>query len=49
MLAFGRPPASDAGWIAEVLQENGVAFACSTADTLLPLDDRARATRLFAG
>jgi hypothetical protein len=48
MLAFGRAPAQDAAWIADVLQANGVAFACSAGDELLPLNERARETRLFA-
>jgi hypothetical protein len=49
MLAFGRPPASDAQWIGDILQENGVAFAAATGDALIPLNERARLTRLFAG
>lgn len=49
MLVFGRAPASDADWIADVLQANGVAFACGEGDSLVPLNDGARQTRLFAG
>jgi hypothetical protein len=49
MLVFGRAPASDAGWIADVLQANGVAFVCGEANNLIPLNDGARRTRLFAG
>lgn len=48
LLAFGRPPAADAQWIGEILQENGVAFACVANDALLPLNEHARETRLFA-
>lgn len=49
MLVFGRAPASDAEWIADVLQANGVAFACGMGDALLPLNDHARQSRLFGG
>jgi hypothetical protein len=49
MLAFGRAPASDAQWVGEVLEGNGVAFTCSTGDALVPLNDLARTSPLFAG
>jgi hypothetical protein len=49
LLAFGRAPASDAAWIADVLEENGVGFACSTGEDVRPMNDWARASRLFAG
>jgi len=48
MLVFGRAPASDAEWIADVLEANGVAFVCGEGDSLVPLNDGARQTRLFA-
>jgi hypothetical protein len=43
-----RAPAQDAAWVAEVLQANGVAFACRAGNELVPLNERARETRLFA-
>jgi hypothetical protein len=49
MLVFGRAPASDAGWIGDILQANGVAFACGVGDAVQPLNERARQTRLFSG
>jgi hypothetical protein len=47
LLAFGAAPSSDAGWIAEVLEENGVAFASRTGNDLRPMNERARACPLF--
>jgi hypothetical protein len=47
MLAFGRAPDRETGWIADVLQENDVAFVARVGDALEPLNDAARATPLF--
>jgi hypothetical protein len=48
VLAFGRSPDRNTGWIAEILQENGVAFVASIEGQVIPLNDRGRQTILFA-
>jgi hypothetical protein len=48
VLAFGRPPDRNTGWIAEMLQENGVAFVASIEGQVIPLNDLGRQTILFA-
>jgi hypothetical protein len=47
VLAFGRPPDRETGWIGEILQENGVGFVASINGTATPLNDVARAKALF--
>jgi len=41
VLAFGRPPQDDAGWVGRVLDRNGVAFVSRNGDQLIALNDRA--------
>ena len=48
ILAFGTRPAPDAGWIADVLEQNNVGFACRIGNEIVALNDRARETHLFA-
>ena len=48
VLAFGRPPDRNTGWIAEILEENGVAFVASIDGHVVPLNEHGRQTRLFA-
>lgn len=48
LLAFGRPPDRETSWIATVLEETGIAFAAGDGDRLVPLNDSARAMRLFS-
>jgi hypothetical protein len=47
VLAFGSMPPNDAGWIATILQETGVAFVARHRDSLLPLNDAARDLPIF--
>lgn len=47
MLAFGRPPDAATSWIAEILNENGVAFVCSGPDGISPFNALATASTLF--
>jgi hypothetical protein len=47
MLAFGRAPDRETGWIADVLQENDVAFVARVDESLQPLNEAARASGLF--
>jgi hypothetical protein len=47
LLAFGRIPANDAGWISEILQQNGIGFAGLSRGDVLPLNAAARETFLF--
>jgi hypothetical protein len=48
VLAFGRAPDRNTGWIADILQENGVAFVASIQGQAIPLNERGRQTILFA-
>lgn len=48
MLAFGRPPDRQTSWIATVLEENSIGFVSSEDDRLVPLNQIARASRLFS-
>jgi hypothetical protein len=48
VLAFGTVPPNDAGWIATILQETGVAFVARQRDSLLPLNDSARDLPIFS-
>lgn len=48
LLAFGRPPDKETSWVATVLEETGIAFAAGDGDRLIPLNDSARAMRLFS-
>jgi hypothetical protein len=48
VLAFGRPPDRNTGWIAEILQANGVAFVASIEGNVIPLNECGRQTKLFA-
>jgi hypothetical protein len=48
VLAFGRPPDRNTGWIADILEDNGVAFVASIEGALIPLNERGRRTKLFA-
>lgn len=47
MLAFGRPPDRQTSWIATVLEETGIGFVSTDRGSLVPLNDRARTSRLF--
>lgn len=47
LLAFGQAPDRQTSWIADVLEENNVAFAAATRDGLLALNDAARQLILF--
>jgi hypothetical protein len=47
VLAFGTVPPNDAGWIATILQETGVAFIARERDGLLPLNDAAKELPIF--
>jgi hypothetical protein len=47
LLAFGRVPHNDVGWIAEILEENGIGFAAMRPTDIIPLNRRARETFLF--
>ena len=49
VLAFGRPPKRDTGWISEVLEQNGVAFVASVEGQVVPFNDLGRAMKLFSG
>lgn len=48
VLAFGRSPAPVDGWIASVLQENGVAFVTRNRERVVPLNDLAEALPIFS-
>ena len=48
VLAFGRPPDRETSWIAEILNENGVAFVSSIGGEVVPMNDLARSKALFA-
>lgn len=47
ILAFGRVPDRQSSWIATVLEETGIGFVSSDGARLLPLNQSARAMRLF--
>jgi len=47
VLAFAAMPPHDVGWIATILQENGVAFIARQRDSLLPMNDAARTLPIF--
>ena len=48
VLAFGAPPDRASGWIATILQENGIAFVARDRERLVPLNEHATAIPLFA-
>ncbi|TAM75239.1 hypothetical protein EPN44_09280 [bacterium] len=48
VLAFGSPPAEGAGWIGEVLAENGVAFVVADKHGIRPVNEPAAALPIFA-
>lgn len=48
VLAFGARPPRDAGWIGEILNENGIAFVCAEAERPMAANQRAREIGLFA-
>jgi hypothetical protein len=47
VLAFGAIPSGEVGWISTILQENGVAFIARRRESLLPMNDAARALPIF--
>jgi hypothetical protein len=47
VLAFGAPPARDAGWISTILQENRVAFIARDRERVIPLNELARTLPIF--
>jgi hypothetical protein len=47
LLAFGRPPDRETSWIGEILEENGVAFACLTDRDVVPFNEAARELAIF--
>jgi hypothetical protein len=48
LLAFGRPPDADTAWIADILGENEVAFACLADGDVRPFNEKARGLTLFS-
>ena len=48
LLAFGRIPSQDAGWVAQILDENGIGSAGLHREDVVPLDDRARGMFVFS-
>ena len=48
VLAFGAIPPRDVGWISTILQENGVAFIARQRESLLPMNDAAKALPIFS-
>ena len=40
VLAFGAPPDRETGWIADILEENGVAFVARDRERIVPLNRR---------
>lgn len=48
VLAFGASPDRETGWIATILQENGVAFVARDHERIVPLNERASALAIFA-
>ncbi len=46
VLAFGAPPDRATGWIADILQENGIAFVARDRERLVPLNQRGEQLRL---
>lgn len=47
VLAFGAPPDRTTGWIASILQENGVAFIARDRQRLVALNERAAALTIL--
>ncbi|HEY1656618.1 MAG TPA: hypothetical protein VGF86_16055 [Candidatus Tumulicola sp.] len=47
VLAFGSMPPRDVGWIATILQENGVAFIARQREAIVPVNEAARALPIF--
>jgi hypothetical protein len=47
VLAFGAVPAHEVGWISTILQENGVAFVARQRESLLPMNEIAKALPIF--
>jgi hypothetical protein len=47
VLAFGALPSDEAGWIATILQENGIAFIARQRGSLLPMNDAAKTLPIF--
>jgi hypothetical protein len=48
VLAFGAPPDRATGWVATILQENGIAFIARDGQRLVPLNERAQALAICA-
>jgi hypothetical protein len=48
VLAFGAMPDRATGWVANILQENGVALIARDGERLLPLNARAEALAIFS-
>ncbi len=46
VLAFGAPPDRATAWIANILQENGVAFVARDRDRIVPLNSRGEQLRI---
>ena len=47
VLAFGRPPDRETSWIADILDENRVAFVRSVDGKIVPMNAEAHRKRLF--
>lgn len=47
MVAFRTIPSSDVAWISMILRENGVAFIARQRESLLPMNEAARALSIF--
>ena len=47
VLAFGKMPRSEVAWIANILQENDVAFVACEGDSLKPMNDLAKGLPVF--
>ncbi len=48
VLAFGAPPDRATGWIANILEENGVAFVARDRERIVPLNRRGEHLRICA-
>lgn len=46
VLAFGAPPDRATGWIANILQENGIAFVARDHESIVPLNQRGERLRI---
>jgi hypothetical protein len=47
VLAFGAAPDRETGWIATILQENGIAFVARDRERIVALNERAAALAIF--